>query len=188
MIPWQGSLNHWLSQYSQKGISREATSNKQYSLADLSLLVKQAQPDAARIPALAKVLLQSQWRLHGIEWTSSVPDSCVILGQLLNLSEQAVSSIEWKWLNLLHGTVMKVRLLLWDYSYTCTFIYHINSISTFPKVQKKKKKKHQLNINKKFHRCTLVYNFSSVWSSTWGIHTWFMWGSICLIFLVKEVW
>ena len=140
MIPWQGSLNHWLSQYSQKGISREATSNKQYSLADLSLLVKQAQPDAARILALAKVLLQSRWRLHGIEWTSSVPDSCVILGQLLNLSEQAVSSIEWKWLNLLHGTVMKVRLLLWDYSYTCTFIYHINSISTFPKVQKKKKK------------------------------------------------
>jgi hypothetical protein len=35
MIPWQGSLNHWLSQDSQKSIAGESTSDKQQSLDDL---------------------------------------------------------------------------------------------------------------------------------------------------------
>lgn len=60
MILWQGSLNHWLSQYSQKGISGESTSNKKYSPTDLSLLMERAQPYPPMILSLDKVLLKSQ--------------------------------------------------------------------------------------------------------------------------------
>ena len=50
------------------------------------------------------------------EWNSSVPNSCVTPRQPLNLSEQAVLSIKWKWLGLLHRAITKVKLWQWDHS------------------------------------------------------------------------
>lgn len=48
VIPWQGSVNHWLSQDSQKSVSGESTSDRQYNSEDLSPWMNQALPDASR--------------------------------------------------------------------------------------------------------------------------------------------
>lgn len=48
VIPWQGSVNHWLSQDSQKSVSGESTSDRLYNSEDLSPWMNQALPDASR--------------------------------------------------------------------------------------------------------------------------------------------
>lgn len=48
VIPWQGSVNHWLSQDSQKSVSGESTSDSLYNAEDLSPWMNQALPDASR--------------------------------------------------------------------------------------------------------------------------------------------
>lgn len=48
MIPWQGAVNHWLSQDSQKSVSGDSTSDRQSNPEDLSPWMKQALPDASR--------------------------------------------------------------------------------------------------------------------------------------------
>lgn len=55
MIPWQGAVNHWLSQDSQKSVSGDSTSDRQSNPEDLSPWMKQALPDASRrLQALCK--------------------------------------------------------------------------------------------------------------------------------------
>jgi hypothetical protein len=62
VIPWQGPVNHWLSQDSQRSVSGESTSDRQYNSEDLSPWMNQALPDASR-------------RLQHPAWATNTQDS-----------------------------------------------------------------------------------------------------------------